>query len=40
MYVGVHYPLDILGGAGVGTLAGLFIAGIYNKKAGSFTLDK
>jgi membrane-associated phospholipid phosphatase len=40
VYVGVHYPLDILGGAGVGTLAGLLTAGIFNKKAGSFSLDK
>jgi membrane-associated phospholipid phosphatase len=40
VYVGVHYPLDILGGAGVGTLAGLFTAHIFNQKAGSFTLDK
>jgi membrane-associated phospholipid phosphatase len=40
IYVGVHYPLDILGGAGVGTLAGLLCAGIFNKKAGSFSLDK
>lgn len=40
IYVGVHYPLDILGGAGVGTLAGLLTASIFNQKAGSFTLDK
>lgn len=40
IYVGVHYPLDILGGAGVGTLAGLLTAYIFNQKAGSFTLDK
>lgn len=40
IYVGVHYPLDILGGAGVGTLAGLLTANIFNQKAGSFTLDK
>ena len=39
IYVGVHYPLDILGGAGIGTLAGLLTSNIFNKKAGSFTLD-
>lgn len=39
VYVGVHYPLDILGGAALGTLAGLLTANLYMKKAGSFTLD-
>jgi membrane-associated phospholipid phosphatase len=38
IYVGVHYPLDILGGAGIGVLAGLLTASIFNKRAGSFTL--
>ena len=38
IYVGVHYPLDVLGGAGIGVLAGLLTASLFNKKAGSFTL--
>lgn len=39
VYVGVHYPLDVLGGAGLGVLAGLLTAWIFNNKVGSFTLD-
>jgi undecaprenyl-diphosphatase len=38
IYVGVHYPLDILGGAGLGTLAGLLTATIFNKRTGTLTL--
>lgn len=38
VYVGVHYPFDILGGATIGALAGLLTSYIFNKKAGSFTL--
>lgn len=38
VYVGVHYPLDIMGGAGLGVLAGLFTAWIFNKKWGNFNL--
>jgi len=38
VYVGVHYPLDILGGAAVGTLAGVLTASVFNKQVGSFTL--
>ena len=37
VYVGVHYPLDVLGGAGLGTLAGLLTAWVVNNKVGSFT---
>jgi|GEM_PF-24903 len=40
VYVGVHYPLDVLGGAGLGTLAGLLTATIFIKRAGNFTLAK
>jgi undecaprenyl-diphosphatase len=40
VYVGVHYPLDIAGGAGIGTLAGLLTARVFNNKWGSFTLEK
>jgi membrane-associated phospholipid phosphatase len=39
VYVGVHYPLDVLGGAGLGVLAGLLTAWVFNNKVGSFTLD-
>jgi undecaprenyl-diphosphatase len=38
IYVGVHYPIDILGGAGVGTLAGLLTSTVFKKRAGTFTL--
>ena len=38
VYVGVHYPLDILGGAIVGCSAGYFIAMVYTKKIGSLLL--
>jgi membrane-associated phospholipid phosphatase len=37
VYVGVHYPLDVLGGAALGTLAGLLTAWVVNNKVGSFT---
>ena len=40
IYVGVHYPLDVLGGAIVGSLAGVLTATIFTDKAGSFTLLK
>ena len=39
IYVGVHYPLDVLGGAAIGVLAGLLTSSIFNHKAGSFNLD-
>ena len=38
VYVGVHYPLDVLGGAAIGVLAGVCTASIFNKQVGSFTL--
>ena len=40
IYVGVHYPIDILGGAAIGVLAGLLIASVFNKRFGTFNLDK
>ncbi|HUQ96625.1 MAG TPA: phosphatase PAP2 family protein [Chitinophagaceae bacterium] len=39
VYAGVHYPLDVAGGAAVGTLAGLLTAWVVNNKVGSFTAD-
>lgn len=39
VYVGVHYPLDIVGGTILGVLAGLLTAWIFNTKVGSFTLE-
>jgi len=39
MYVGVHYPTDILGGALLGTLSGAFFAWGFKKKWGTFNLD-
>ena len=38
VYVGVHYPFDILGGAIVGCSAGYFIAKVFTKKIGSISL--
>jgi membrane-associated phospholipid phosphatase len=38
VYVGVHYPLDVLGGAMVGVLAGLLTSSVFNKQVGSFNL--
>lgn len=38
VYVGVHYPLDVAGGAAIGTLAGLLSAWVVKSKWGSFTL--
>ena len=32
MYIGVHYPLDILGGAIIGSLIGIGIAKIFNAR--------
>jgi undecaprenyl-diphosphatase len=39
IYVGVHYPLDVLGGAAIGVLAGLLTSSVFNKQVGSFNLD-
>lgn len=38
IYVGVHYPLDVLGGAVLGVLAGLLTATLFTSKAGSLNL--
>jgi undecaprenyl-diphosphatase len=34
VYVGVHYPTDILGGAVLGIMIGWTTAHFYNKKTG------
>ncbi|HEY2728239.1 MAG TPA: phosphatase PAP2 family protein [Parafilimonas sp.] len=34
VYVGVHYPTDVLGGAIIGSIIGYCVALIYNKKIG------
>lgn len=39
VYVGVHYPLDVLGGAVLGSLAGILTSWGFHKKWGSFNLD-
>lgn len=33
VYVGVHYPLDILGGAVLGVLCGIFVHWIFQRKS-------
>jgi membrane-associated phospholipid phosphatase len=38
IYVGVHYPLDVLGGGVIGIFAGVITATVFNKQAGSFNL--
>ena len=40
IYVGVHYPLDILGGALIGICFGLFTGMIFNKRFGFINFDK
>ncbi|MBV9960658.1 MAG: phosphatase PAP2 family protein [Parafilimonas sp.] len=34
VYVGVHYPTDVLGGAIIGSIIGFIVASIYNKTIG------
>ncbi len=38
VYVGVHYPVDVLGGGLLGTMAGLLTASIFTNKAGTINL--
>ena len=39
MYVGVHYPLDVLGGGIVGTSIGLVTSRFFIKKLGGLTIE-
>ena len=39
IYVGVHYPFDVLGGAILGVLAGLLTSWLFHKRWGTFNLD-
>lgn len=34
VYVGVHYPLDVLGGAIVGSLVGMMTSSVFNRRIG------
>jgi membrane-associated phospholipid phosphatase len=38
VYVGVHYPIDVLGGGVLGSMAGLLTASIFTNKAGTINL--
>lgn len=40
IYVGVHYPFDILGGALAGVIIGLMTGGFFNKQFGFVTFGK
>lgn len=39
VYVGVHYPFDILGGAALGLIFGIFIGTLFNKRYGFAIFD-
>jgi membrane-associated phospholipid phosphatase len=39
VYVGIHYPLDVLGGAFVGIVWGIFTGAIFNKRFGFVIFD-
>jgi len=40
VYVGIHYPSDVLGGATLGILAGLVTGTLFNKRFGFAIFDK
>lgn len=39
IYVGVHYPLDVLSGALIGIIVGMLVARFFNKKFGFANFD-
>jgi membrane-associated phospholipid phosphatase len=39
VYVGVHYPLDVIAGAGLGIAAGTLSASVFKNRWGTLTLD-
>jgi undecaprenyl-diphosphatase len=39
VYVGVHYPLDVIAGAILGSLYGISMATLFNKRFGFPTFD-
>ena len=39
VYVGIHYPLDVLGGAILGSVVGFLMAKFFNQKIGLLSLD-
>lgn len=39
IYVGVHYPMDVAGGAILGIFIGSIMAGIFDKKWGHFKME-
>jgi undecaprenyl-diphosphatase len=32
VYVGVHFPFDVVAGAALGTAIGMFVAALYHRK--------
>lgn len=40
VYVGVHYPFDILGGAAIGLLFGFLLGSFFNKRFGFANFDQ
>ena len=40
IYVGIHYPLDVIGGAALGVLFGSFMAMFFNRKFGFVNFDR
>ncbi|HTD93529.1 MAG TPA: phosphatase PAP2 family protein [Chitinophagaceae bacterium] len=39
VYVGVHYPLDVVGGTALGLIFGAFTGTVFNKRFGFVTFD-
>jgi undecaprenyl-diphosphatase len=39
VYVGVHYPFDVVGGAILGIVIGSFTSWLFDKKWGQLKLD-